>query len=94
VEARDVTTRAIAAGDRLKGIIRIEPRDRYLFPARRARLTVDLRGQILTGVRWDPMLYPDRVRSGVLTIGVERSRDLEEGEVLRVILANDGVRLE
>ena len=65
---------------------------KHLFPTTKARLTVDLRGVVLVGVRWDPRLGPDRERSGVLSVPrAELRQRVRADERLTILIDSDHV---
>ncbi|GIK78451.1 MAG: hypothetical protein BroJett022_21410 [Actinomycetes bacterium] len=86
-------TQVVTEGDRNSGIIRIPREAKRLFPAAKARVKVELRGEDIGDRRWDPRAGPDRERSGVLGVGKPAAQGLAVGVRLVVARTKDGVRL-
>lgn len=61
------TTQRVTATDIASGRIRIPSRSKDIFPSDRARISIDLRGQLVTA-SWDPKFGPDKERSGTIAI--------------------------
>ncbi len=85
-------TQRITAGDIRRGIVRIPSPAKVLFPAERAYVEIELRGECKS-CRWDPRHGPDQERSGVLGVGTALMRSLVAAdEQLRIRVERD-VRL-
>ena len=85
----NLRTQRVTAADIGAGRIRIPVTTRSVFPAEKAQIRVDLRGES-RDCRWDPR--PSR--SGVIGVGKATLGQLvSEDEVLRVDLDGDTFRL-
>lgn len=82
-------TQRITAADLRAGQIRVPAQTKRLFPNEKARVSVELLGEILD-CRWDPR--PGR--SGVIGVGKAQLSELvDQDQVLRVEAFDSGVRL-
>lgn len=86
-------TQRVTEVDLRAGRIRIPIGQKDPFPPRRERLAIDLRGERLEDVAWDPRLGPDRERSGVLYIGAAGRRLISADERLSVETGGDRITL-
>jgi hypothetical protein len=86
-------TQRVTEVDLRAGRIRIPIGQKDPFPPRRERLAIDLRGEHLDDVAWDPRLGPDRERSGVLYIGAAARRLITAGDRLTIEIGGDGITL-
>lgn len=87
-------TQPVQASDHENGVVRVPRGSKGLFPEEQCQIKVVLRGLDLGEVRWDPRLGPDQERSGVVGIGRKAVAGLAEGDVLRIIRIDAGVRLD
>lgn len=88
------STQCVTAEDIAAGIVRVPRAGKRLFPAKRCRVSLVLRGVRLEDVRWDPHVKPDQERSGVIGIGTEAAAELAEGDVLSITRIDAVVRLD
>ena len=73
-----VLSQPVTPKDLGAGRVRITSRSggKKLLPAEKARVSIVLRGRVVPDVRWDPMMGPDRERSGTLGIGKDALNEL------------------
>ena len=86
-------TQRVTAKDREGGRIRIPSTTKFLFPSKKAEISVNLK-ETRFHASWDPRTGPDRERSGVIRVSRDILRRLvDEDRCLSVSVDNSGTYL-